>query len=45
MISEPTLGIIMLSIMVLTIFLGFPTAFTLMALGILFGPKPGLAGL
>ena len=37
MISEPTLGIIMLSIMVLTIFLGFPTAFTLMALGVLFG--------
>jgi tripartite ATP-independent transporter DctM subunit len=37
MISEPTLGIIMLSIMVLTIFLGFPTAFTLMALGMLFG--------
>jgi tripartite ATP-independent transporter DctM subunit len=37
MISEPILGIIMLSIMVLTIFLGFPTAFTLMALGVLFG--------
>jgi tripartite ATP-independent transporter DctM subunit len=37
MISEPTLGIIMLSIMVLAIFLGFPTAFTLMALGVLFG--------
>jgi TRAP-type mannitol/chloroaromatic compound transport system permease large subunit len=35
--SEPTLGIIMLSIMVLAIFLGFPTAFTLMALGVLFG--------
>ena len=37
MVSEPILGIIMLSIMVLTIFLGFPTAFTLMALGVLFG--------
>ena len=37
MISEPILGIIMLSIMVLAIFLGFPTAFTLMALGVLFG--------
>jgi tripartite ATP-independent transporter DctM subunit len=36
-VSEPILGIIMLSIMVLTIFLGFPTAFTLMALGVLFG--------
>jgi tripartite ATP-independent transporter DctM subunit len=31
----------MLSIMVATIFLGFPTAFTLMALGVLFG-APGL---
>ncbi|MEK7216855.1 MAG: TRAP transporter large permease subunit [Chloroflexota bacterium] len=35
--SDPVLGLIMLSIMVLTIFLGFPTAFTLMALGVLFG--------
>ncbi len=35
--SEPVLGLIMLSVMVLTIFLGFPTAFTLMALGVLFG--------
>jgi tripartite ATP-independent transporter DctM subunit len=37
--SEPILGLIMLSIMVLTIFLGFPTAFTLMALGVLFGSQ------
>jgi len=35
--SEPVLGLIMLTIMVLTIFLGFPTAFTLMALGVIFG--------
>ncbi len=35
--SEPVQGLIMLSIMVATIFLGFPTAFTLMALGVLFG--------
>jgi tripartite ATP-independent transporter DctM subunit len=35
--SEPIQGLIMLSIMVATIFLGFPTAFTLMALGVMFG--------
>jgi tripartite ATP-independent transporter DctM subunit len=35
--SEPVQGLIMLSIMVATIFLGFPTAFTLMALGVIFG--------
>jgi len=35
--SEPIIGLIMLSIMVFTIFLGFPTAFTLMGLGVLFG--------
>ncbi len=35
--SEHVQGLIMLSIMVATIFLGFPTAFTLMALGVLFG--------
>jgi tripartite ATP-independent transporter DctM subunit len=35
--SEPVIGLIMLSIMVFTIFLGFPTAFTLMGLGVLFG--------
>jgi tripartite ATP-independent transporter DctM subunit len=37
--SDPILGLIMLSIMVLAIFLGFPTAFTLMALGVLFGSQ------
>jgi tripartite ATP-independent transporter DctM subunit len=36
-VSEPVLGLVMLTIMVLAIFLGFPTAFTLMALGVLFG--------
>jgi len=36
-VSEPIIGLIMLSIMVFTIFLGFPTAFTLMGLGVLFG--------
>ena len=35
--SEPVIGFIMLSIMVFAIFLGFPTAFTLMGLGVLFG--------
>jgi tripartite ATP-independent transporter DctM subunit len=35
--SEPVIGLIMLAIMVFTIFLGFPTAFTLMGLGVLFG--------
>ena len=35
--SEPIIGLIMLAIMVFTIFLGFPTAFTLMGLGVLFG--------
>ncbi len=35
--SEPIIGFIMLSIMVFAIFLGFPTAFTLMGLGVLFG--------
>ena len=37
MISEPVLGIIMLCIMIFAIFIGFPVAFTLMALGVLFG--------
>jgi tripartite ATP-independent transporter DctM subunit len=37
MISEPVVGIIMLFVMILAIFIGFPIAFTLMALGILFG--------
>jgi tripartite ATP-independent transporter DctM subunit len=36
-VSEPIIGFIMLSIMVFAIFLGFPTAFTLMGLGVLFG--------
>ena len=35
--SEPIIGFIMLSLMVFAIFLGFPTAFTLMGLGVLFG--------
>ncbi len=33
MISEPILGIIMLCLMIFAIFIGFPVAFTLMALG------------
>ena len=37
MISEPILGIIMMCIMIFAIFIGFPVAFTLMALGVLFG--------
>lgn len=37
MLSEPMLGIIMLSVMLLAIFIGFPISFTLMALGVLFG--------
>ncbi len=37
MISEPILGIIMLCLMIFAIFIGFPVAFTLMALGVLFG--------
>jgi tripartite ATP-independent transporter DctM subunit len=35
--SEPALGITMLTILVGAILLGFPTAFTLMALGVIFG--------
>ena len=37
MICEPVVGIIMLFVMILAIFMGFPIAFTLMALGVLFG--------
>jgi tripartite ATP-independent transporter DctM subunit len=37
MISDPVLGIIMMCIMIFAIFIGFPVAFTLMALGVLFG--------
>jgi TRAP-type mannitol/chloroaromatic compound transport system permease large subunit len=37
--SDPALGLLMLSLIVVAIMLGFPTAFTLMGLGILFGFK------
>jgi len=35
--SDPALGLLMLGLIVLLIMLGFPTAFTLMGLGIIFG--------
>ncbi|TDR93842.1 TRAP transporter large permease [Enterovirga rhinocerotis] len=35
--SDPALGILMLCLIVVTIMMGFPTAFTLMGLGIFFG--------
>ena len=35
--SDPALGLLMLSLIVVAIMLGFPTAFTLMGLGIIFG--------
>ncbi len=35
--SDPQLGLLMLSLIVMAIMLGFPTAFTLMGLGIIFG--------
>jgi TRAP-type mannitol/chloroaromatic compound transport system permease large subunit len=35
--SDPALGILMLGLIVVVIMMGFPTAFTLMGLGILFG--------
>jgi TRAP-type mannitol/chloroaromatic compound transport system permease large subunit len=35
--SEPALGLLMLSLIVVVIMMGFPTAFTLMGLGIFFG--------
>ena len=35
--SDPTLGLAMLGLIVVAIMLGFPTAFTLMGLGIIFG--------
>ena len=35
--SDPALGILMLGLIVVAIMLGFPTAFTLMGLGIIFG--------
>lgn len=37
MISEPILGILMMVVMLVALFIGFPVAFTLMALGIGFG--------
>jgi TRAP-type mannitol/chloroaromatic compound transport system permease large subunit len=35
--SEPALGLLMLTLIVVVIMMGFPTAFTLMGLGIVFG--------
>ena len=35
--SDPALGLTMLGLIVVVIMLGFPTAFTLMGLGIMFG--------
>jgi TRAP-type mannitol/chloroaromatic compound transport system permease large subunit len=35
--SDPALGLLMLTLIVVVIMLGFPTAFTLMGLGIMFG--------
>jgi TRAP-type mannitol/chloroaromatic compound transport system permease large subunit len=35
--SDPALGLLMLSLIVIVIMMGFPTAFTLMGLGIVFG--------
>jgi len=35
--SDPILGLIMLSLIIVVIMLGFPTAFTLMGLGMMFG--------
>src|SRR3982750_3780284 len=35
--SDPALGLLMLSLIVIVIMLGFPTAFTLMGLGMVFG--------
>jgi TRAP-type mannitol/chloroaromatic compound transport system permease large subunit len=37
--SDPALGLLMLSLIVVVIMMGFPTAFTLMGLGIVFGFK------
>jgi TRAP-type mannitol/chloroaromatic compound transport system permease large subunit len=36
-VSDPALGLLMLSLIVVVIMLGFPTAFTLMGLGMMFG--------
>ena len=35
--SDPALGLLMLGLIVVVIMLGFPTAFTLMGLGMFFG--------
>ncbi len=35
--SDPSLGLLMLGLIVVTIMMGFPTAFTLMGLGMIFG--------
>ena len=35
--SDPAMGLLMLSLIVVVIMLGFPTAFTLMGLGMMFG--------
>ena len=35
--SDPALGLLMLCLIVVVIMMGFPTAFTLMGLGIFFG--------
>ncbi|HWK95058.1 MAG TPA: TRAP transporter large permease subunit [Pseudolabrys sp.] len=35
--SDPALGLLMLGLIVITIMMGFPTAFTLMGLGVFFG--------
>ena len=35
--SDPALGLLMLALIVVVIMLGFPTAFTLMGLGMFFG--------
>jgi TRAP-type mannitol/chloroaromatic compound transport system permease large subunit len=37
MMSDPALGLLMLSLIVIVILMGFPTAFTLMGLGMFFG--------
>jgi len=36
-VSDPSLGLLMLSLIVIAIMMGFPTAFTLMGLGMIFG--------
>ena len=39
MMSDPALGLLMLTLIVVVIMMGFPTAFTLMGLGMMFGFK------